>query len=114
MNLQEMLDEIPKRYPTARLFLAHGNWPMGMYAITLDNEWVISMSTGSSSASDRKMAKNHTTEETQLVELAIFTPTDDWYLAEGMEVSSDGISGVLGWQTSEQVFRIIDYISKKE
>lgn len=126
MNVQEMMETIPERYPEAKLITEWEGEKFDLFQVKLPNGWMISAgySIGHYCDNSRRFVeavrssgesrKTFELIDLETVEIAIFTPSNEWYIAEGMDVSSDGRTAVLGWQNSEQLFRIIDYISKKE
>jgi hypothetical protein len=129
MNVREMLEEIPKRFPSVAVVgpaepdrSPDWNW----FRVELENGWIISCGYGRANYCDNRVEKRASSLDSETVEIAIFTADHEWYIAEGMSIVEleqdfeleDGItvtqvskSGVLGWQTADQLFRIIEYIS---
>lgn len=120
MNVREMLEEIPRRYPQHRLLTPNPrdlspdvNW----FKLHLENSWSISCTYGRLSYSDGRFRVDGDSQNSTSVEIAIFTPdpNGDWFIAEGMVVSEyegEPKSGVLTWQTSNQLFAVIDYVAQ--
>lgn len=117
MNVRQMLEEIPKRHPNYRLQISDdrtvdSDW----FRLYIPNGWLISVGYGRTKYCDNRMGILDNSKDAMMVEIAIFDNNNNWYIPEGAEnvvEHADGTrSGVLGWQTSDQLFRVIDYISE--
>jgi len=106
MNVKEMLEEIPKRWPSATLISEWGRPPYEYFLVDLENKWMVGVGYGHIHYSNSRDLVQDLKSATT-VEIGMFTPDGAWYRSEDME------DDVRGWQTSEQLFEIIDYISKK-
>lgn len=114
LTVQEILSLLEVEYPEAPIDnVSYGN-RLEVSQITFKNGWTVSLSYGRSSYSEGRLLPLDKLLEGTTVEIAIFTPLSDWYLVEGMYVYPGAKTGVLAWQDSEKVFRILDYISQKE
>lgn len=121
MNVREMIEEIPIRYPQHKLVLPPDeerspdvNW----FKMVLTNGWSLSITYGRRSFSDNEFVYEKDSKDSKSVEIAIFTPDPegDFFITEGMmnlTLRIDGTySGVLGYQSSEQLFAVIDYVAQ--
>lgn len=117
MNVREMLEEIPRRYPQIEIEEEKdydGSWTW--FRLKFPSGWLISCGYGRNHCCDTRLFKQAEHKDSETVEIAIFRPNGDWYVAEGMgnivEYSDGTKSGVFGWKTDEELFEIIDYLSQ--
>lgn len=117
MNVRDMLNGVPINYPTITIRevpdgeeALDWNW----FRLDLPNGWRISCAYGRMSYSDNHLTLLPEPKDSLTVEIAIFNPQGEWQITENMDniyESEDGTrTGVLAWQTSDQLFRIVDYL----
>lgn len=114
MNVREMLEEIPRRYPRAKLREGFPEPPFRYFQVTFENNWLIGVGYDDVHYSSSRLGIHSNPLESTQVEVVIFKPNGDWYIAEGMNVVPGRHIGVLPFQDSDQLFRILDYIERKE
>jgi hypothetical protein len=116
MNVREMLVEIPKRWPSALVRSDWGEGPFDYTLVTLENNWRVGFGYGDSNYCSRRWCLSPEIDPMDVteVEVAIWRPSGEWYLSENMDACTETKTGYLPWQTSEQVFAILDYISRME
>lgn len=114
MNVQQMLPEIRKKYPSARIVDNFESAPYDLTQVILENGWKISLGYGKKHSCDTSRGDLEDPAESATVEVAIYYPSGRWYIPEGASVGHRDTTAVLSWQDSEQVFRILEYISAHE
>ena len=115
MNVAQLLEEIPKRYPSATVKSEFEYPPYDYFRVTLENGWTIGCGYGEGHYSSNRIQGHFNPKEATSFEVAILTETGEWFLSEGMDISVGPkvSSGVLGWVDSDHLFQIIEYISAK-
>lgn len=117
MNVRQMLEEIPKRYPDATLQTEGWSGPKYYFLVTFSSGWGVGAGYDYNHYADTKVYQLSNPPDSTTVEIAMFQPNGKWYVVEGMDTSEsyDGSPhGYLAWQNSEKLFEILDYISKME
>lgn len=114
MNVKEMLEEIPKRWPSAMLKTKWDTGPGNYCLVTLDNGWGVGIGYDERNYSSTRIDHLKDPLACVLVEVAVYEPSGKWYITEVMSVDPTGKSGVLSWVNSETVFEVLEYISQKE
>lgn len=114
MNVKQMLPKIRDMYPLAKIVDEFETKPFEVIQVVLENGWTVGLGYGRSHYCDNRFQNVEDPAETTTVEIAIFYPSGKWYVPEGAAVGAADETGVLGWQDSEQVFKILEYISGHE
>lgn len=116
MTVRDMIEEIPKVFPGCRIvepavFDRSPDW--NWFRVLFENGWMLSCGYGRSHYSDNRARRLKDPKDSETVEIAIFDDEGEWYLVEGMDIHPRATTGVLGHQSSDQLFQIVDYISRK-
>lgn len=118
MNVWEIIWAIEINYPDIKVWEDDSenrspDW--NSFRLDLPNGWRISCGYGKSHFAGNGAIPLEYPKDSTLLEIALFNPQGEWHIAEGMTNITkyeDGTkAGVLTFQNSDQLFRIIDYLT---
>lgn len=109
-----MVEEISKRYPGASLWNYPDNSLYDLFVVILENKWSLSVGYGPRHSSSNRGWPLDEFTDADRVEIAIFRPSHEWFVTEGMETFDGGETGTLNYQDSDQLFRILEYVNGME
>lgn len=107
MTIREMIQHFRETYGSGSVWSGRRST-----TLVLENKWEVSLSHNSLSCCGCRFEEDPLASTT--VEVAIFRPDRSWYNPESVEYVTKNGTSVLCWQTSEEVFRIIEYVANME
>jgi hypothetical protein len=110
LTVGDALQVVKIRYPEARILMEYADEPIHIFQVRFPSGWRVSVGFSRTHYCEGQFSPDANRWDGRTMEIAIFDAKGDWFISEG---SSDDSHGIMGWQDSGSLFRILDYIQGK-